>query len=71
MISKKLAEELYTENLDHLRRVVSAMEKDRARIEDIVQEAFLKAFQAFEQLRDPSKFRAWISRIAVNQCYEY
>ncbi|MDR1069532.1 MAG: sigma-70 family RNA polymerase sigma factor [Gracilibacteraceae bacterium] len=71
MISNELAEKLYEENAHYLRSILSKIEKDKSHIDDILQETFCKAFQSFEQLRDISKFRYWISRIAVNQCYEY
>lgn len=32
--------------------------------EDVAQEAFLRAYRKYERLRDPGKFRAWVSRIA-------
>ncbi|MFB3127726.1 MAG: RNA polymerase sigma factor, partial [Candidatus Acidiferrales bacterium] len=32
--------------------------------EDVAQDAFLRAYRKYERLRDPGKFRAWVSRIA-------
>ncbi len=32
--------------------------------EDVAQEAFLRAYRKYTRLRDPGKFRAWVSRIA-------
>jgi RNA polymerase sigma-70 factor (ECF subfamily) len=32
--------------------------------EDVAQEAFLRAYQKFQSLREAEKFRAWVSRIA-------
>lgn len=37
---------------------------DVAEAEDIAQEALLRAYQRYARLRDPSKFRAWVGRIA-------
>jgi RNA polymerase sigma-70 factor (ECF subfamily) len=71
LVSKDLAEKLYRENIRYVQKVVNTIEKDKWRREDIVQEVFFKAFQSLAQLRDLSKFRPWVSRIAVNQCYEY
>jgi uncharacterized protein len=34
--------------------------------EDVAQEAFLQAYLGLERLRDPSRFGAWLSAIAVN-----
>lgn len=36
--------------------------------EEVTQEALLKAFENFHQLRDPNSVRAWIFRIARNEC---
>ncbi len=41
---------------------------DRNTTEDLVQEALVTAFQRLEQLRDPSRFRPWLSVIALNEC---
>jgi RNA polymerase sigma-70 factor (ECF subfamily) len=35
--------------------------------EDVVQEAFLKAFQHLDQFREDAKFSTWLIRIVVNQ----
>lgn len=42
--------------------------RDRAAAEDLAQEALLRAFRDLGQLREPGRFRAWLSRIAVNAC---
>jgi RNA polymerase sigma-70 factor (ECF subfamily) len=36
--------------------------------EEVAQEALLKAFESFAQLREPERVRAWIFRIAKNAC---
>jgi len=36
--------------------------------EEVAQETLLKAFQNFEQLREPDRVRSWIFRIAKNEC---
>ena len=41
---------------------------DREDAEDVAQEALLKVFQSFDQLRDPARVRPWIFRIAKNAC---
>ncbi len=40
-------------------------------VEDIVQEIFIKAFVAIRGYNFRSSFRTWLSRIAVNHCYDY
>jgi RNA polymerase sigma-70 factor (ECF subfamily) len=40
-------------------------------VEDIAQEIFIKAFQAIRSYNFESSFGTWLSRIAVNHCYDY
>jgi RNA polymerase sigma-70 factor (ECF subfamily) len=44
-------------------RVAFSVIHQRQDAEDIAQEAFVKAFRAFHQLRDRERFRAWLVRI--------
>src|SRR5687767_14461171 len=43
--------------------------RDRTDIEDVVQQAFTKAYLSLKDLSGDRSFSAWISRIAVNICY--
>ncbi len=36
--------------------------------EEVAQETLLKAFQSFDQLRDPENVKSWMFRIAKNYC---
>jgi RNA polymerase sigma-70 factor (ECF subfamily) len=38
--------------------------------QDAVQDAFVKAFQALDQLAEGRRFAAWMARITVNACLE-
>lgn len=40
-------------------------------VDDVVQDAFIKAFARLQQLRDPARFRAWFSSIVVNVARRY
>lgn len=40
-------------------------------IEDLAQEVFFKVFRAIGSYNFQASFGAWISRIAVNHCYDY
>ena len=36
--------------------------------EEVAQETLLKVFESVDQLRDPARLKAWVFRIAKNQC---
>ena len=42
--------------------------RDRHAAQDAAQEALVQALRGIAQLRHPERFRAWLSRIAVNVC---
>jgi RNA polymerase sigma-70 factor (ECF subfamily) len=42
--------------------------RDSCAAEDLVQQALLLAWRDLAQLREPERFRAWLSRIAANVC---
>ncbi len=44
--------------------------KDTMEAEDIVQEAFIKAFSKLDQYRAEVSFGAWLKRIVVNRCID-
>ena len=44
-------------------RVAYGVVRNRADAEDVAQEAFVRAFRSFHQLRDREKFRAWLVRM--------
>jgi RNA polymerase sigma-70 factor (ECF subfamily) len=47
-------------------RLVSRLVRDAAEVEDVTQEAFIKAYRALPQFRGESAFYTWLYRIAVN-----
>src|SRR5512135_179755 len=49
-----------------LGRLLSRMVRDPAEVEDITQEAFIKAYRALPGFRGESAFYTWLYRIAVN-----
>jgi RNA polymerase sigma-70 factor (ECF subfamily) len=44
---------------------------ERDQVEDLSQEVFLKAYRAMRGYNQTASFGTWISRIAVNHCYDY
>lgn len=44
-------------------RVAYSVLRQREEAEDVAQEALVRAFRRFHQLRDPSRFRAWLVRM--------
>jgi len=51
--------------------LVSRYVYDQAEIEDIVQEAFIKAYRAIARFRGDSAFYTWLYRIAINTAKNY
>ena len=55
-----------TEYLDGLYRYALVLTRNQADAEDLVQETFLRAIQAFSRLREDSNVRAWLFTILRN-----
>lgn len=54
----------------HVRRVTNAVTRVLGRsadADDVVQDAFIVAFDRLEELREPAAFRGWLARIAMNE----
>jgi RNA polymerase sigma-70 factor (ECF subfamily) len=47
-------------------RLLSRMVRDPAEVEDVAQEAFIKAYRALPNFRGDSAFYTWLYRIAIN-----
>jgi len=59
---------------DHLRRVFLLIYRivgNTADAQDLTQEAFIKALQRQDQLKDPEKAAHWLSRIASNTAIDF
>lgn len=57
----------YSEAMFHLCLRLMPSQPDA---EDVLQEAFLKAFRNIKQFKGNSTFGAWLKRIVVNQCMD-
>lgn len=54
--------------LDRLYRLAGLILADAAEAEDAVQDALEAAWQRYDDLREPDRFRPWLDRIVVNGC---
>ncbi|MCL2658376.1 MAG: RNA polymerase sigma factor RpoE [Betaproteobacteria bacterium] len=52
-------------------RLLSRMIRDPAEIEDVAQEAFIKAYRALPSFRGESAFYTWLYRIGINTAKNY
>lgn len=55
--------ERIAENQRRVFQIALSVLGNRADAEDVAQEAFLRAYQKFDSLREAEKFRAWVNRI--------
>jgi RNA polymerase sigma-70 factor (ECF subfamily) len=54
-----------------LGRLLSRLVRDPAEVEDVTQEAFIKAYRALPSFRGESAFYTWLYRIAINTGKNY
>ncbi len=54
-----------------LSRLLSRLIRDPAEVEDVTQEAFIKAYRALPTFRGESAFYTWLYRIGVNTAKNY
>jgi len=54
-----------------LGRLLSRMVRDPSEVEDVTQEAFIKAYRALPSFRGESAFYTWLYRIAINTAKNY
>lgn len=54
-----------------LARLLSRLVRDPGEVEDVTQEAFIKAYRALPNFRGDSAFYTWLYRIAINTAKNY
>ena len=54
-----------------LGRLLSRLVRDAGEVEDVTQEAFIKAYRALPSFRGDSAFYTWLYRIAINTAKNY
>ncbi len=62
--------QLYNQYCNGMLIVAFRFVKDTMEAEDIVQEAFIKAFSKLEQYKAEVSFGAWLKRIVINKCID-
>lgn len=62
--------QLYKQYCDGMFVVAMRFMKDSMEAEDIVQEAFIKAFSKLDQFKAEVTFGAWLKRIVINKCID-
>jgi RNA polymerase sigma-70 factor (ECF subfamily) len=68
----KTAFDLLVRKYQHkVAKLVSRYVRDRREVEDVTQEAFIKAYRAIGGFRGESAFYTWLYRIAVNTAKNY
>ncbi len=62
---------LYSLNRLKIEGTVRTIIRNSADVEDIVQDAFVKAFTRLSSLRDGARFGSWVAQIARNRALEH
>lgn len=69
---EKAAFDLLVRKYQHkVAKLVARYVRDRGEVEDVTQEAFIKAYRAIQGFRGESAFYTWLYRIAVNTAKNY
>src|SRR5689334_15787750 len=68
---KRAFEMLVVKYQRKLERLLSRVIRDPAEIEDVAQEAFIKAYRALPSFRGDSAFYTWLYRIGINTAKNY
>lgn len=69
--NRKAQLQLYNQYCDGMYIVAKRFLKDAADAEDVVQEAFIKAFTKLHQYQAEVTFGAWLKRIVVNKSIDF
>ncbi len=64
-------DELLRRHSPTMQRLANRMLRDSADAEDVLQEAYVRAFQALPSFKGNSAFSTWLYRIVVNACLMY
>jgi len=70
-LSREAARALYDAYYGPTYRKILAIAQDKNLAQDVTQEAFVRAFERFDQLRSSTKFEAWLFRIGLNYLHDF
>jgi RNA polymerase sigma factor (sigma-70 family) len=62
---------LYNQYSKGMFSICVRMTGNRADAQDVLQEAFIKAFKNLAQIKDENSFGGWLRRIVVNECIRF
>ncbi len=62
---------LYKANVARIYAIVASHTKNKDDIDDLVQIAFIKAYQGLNRFRGDATFSTWLTRIAMNVCLSH
>ena len=62
---------LYQANVARIYAIVASHTKNKDDIDDLVQIAFIKAYQGLNRFRGDATFSTWLTRIAMNVCLSH
>ena len=68
--NRKAQLKLYNQYCDGMYIVAKRFVKDSFEAEDVVQEAFIKAFSKLHQYKAEVTFGSWLKRIVINKCID-
>ncbi len=62
---------LYEQYSKAMFNICMRMASDRSDAEDLLQDAFIIAFNKLHQLKEAEQFGGWLKRIVINECIRY
>lgn len=62
---------LYDQYSKNMFNICIRMTGNRSDAEDVLQDAFILAFQRLSQLKDAAQFGGWLKRIVINECIRF
>ena len=68
---KKAFDVLVQKYQHRIAKLISRYVKDQSEVQDVAQEAFIKAYRALPRFRGDSAFYTWMYRIAINTAKNY